>query len=332
MRITTNALIRNYKSGLNQALLNMRNSMEHVMTQRSFNSVAENPAAAARSSQLWHKYMRNNDHISLVGDVQDRQTSQEAALMQVNKIATQIGEDYSIQVLNGTNGKDSRDTFAAAIREYQQSMVLSMNTTYGDTFVFAGADGKNPPFELTSDGKVTFRGIDVSTTDPGELEDLKKMAGEALYVDLGFGLTIENGEVVSSSAFNISLPGINALGYGSTDGSSDNMIALAGQLADELEKDDFDADKYGKLLTKFQKQSSGLLNQVTELGVKSEFLESTKNRLKDNDINLQTQIHNVEGIDMAEAITSYSWAQYAYNAALKVGTNILSPSFIDFMS
>lgn len=329
MRITTNALIRNYKSGLNQSLMNMTNAMEHVMTQRSFNSVAEDPAAAARSSQLWRKYLRNNDHISLVGDVQDRQTAQESSLMQINKIATQIGEDYSIQVLNGTNGKDARDTFAAAIREYQESMVLSMNTTYGDTFVFAGADGKNPPFALTDDGKVTFRGLDVS--DPANVDKLKEMAGEALYVDLGFGLMVENNEVVSSSAFNISLPGIKALGFGSTDGSSDNLIALAGQMADELEKDDFDMDQYGKLLTKFQKLSTGVLNQVTELGVKSEFLETTKNRLKDNDINLQTQIHNVEGVDMAEAITTFSWAQYAYNAALKVGTNILSPSFIDFM-
>ena len=34
---------------------------------------------------------------------------------------------------------------------------------------------------------------------------------------------------------------------------------------------------------------------------------------------------------MAEAITEFSWAQYAYNAALKIGTSILTPSFIDFM-
>ena len=47
--------------------------------------------------------------------------------------------------------------------------------------------------------------------------------------------------------------------------------------------------------------------------------------------NLGTQLDNVVNIDMADAITQYSWAQYAYNAALKVGTSILSPSFIDFM-
>ena len=46
---------------------------------------------------------------------------------------------------------------------------------------------------------------------------------------------------------------------------------------------------------------------------------------------LNTQIKNVESIELTDAITNYSWAQYAYDAALRVGNSILSPSFIDFM-
>ena len=62
------------------------------------------------------------------------------------------------------------------------------------------------------------------------------------------------------------------------------------------------------------------------------FLETTKSRLEDQQLNLTEQYDNVVNVDMAEAIKEFSWAQYAYNAALKVGTQILSPSFIDFMS
>lgn len=336
MRITTNSLIRNYKSGLGKSLANMTNAMDHVMTQRSFNSVAEDPAAAARSSQLWRKFLQNEDHMSLLGDVQNRQTSQEDALMQVYKASVTIAEDYSVQVLNGTNGPDARATFAAAIREYQQSMALSLNVSYESTFLFAGADGKNAPFTVRDDGKVMYRGIDVSTTDPKELARLQAMSKESQFVDLGFGLSLNTGSnglssVVSSSAFDIALPGIKATGFGSENGMSNNVIALAGQLAEVLEADTFDKDKYEKLMNKFKDVSSNVLNQVTELGIKSEFLETTNDRLKDNNINLQTQIKSVEGVDMADAITNFTWAQYAYNAALKVGNNVLSPSFIDFM-
>ena len=71
--------------------------------------------------------------------------------------------------------------------------------------------------------------------------------------------------------------------------------------------------------------------KITELGTRTEFLTTTKDRLETSEINLATQIDNVVNVDMAEAIMNFSWAQYAYNASLKVGNNILTPSFIDFM-
>lgn len=135
-----------------------------------------------------------------------------------------------------------------------------------------------------------------------------------------------------SSAFNTSLPGLNLVGYGQdANGTTKNMVLLAGEIADCLEKEPFDKEEYEKLLNSFEDGRNSVLEQVTTLGTKSSFLENSLERLEDNKLGLSTQLDNVVNIDMADAITQFSWAQYAYNAALKVGTNILSPSFIDFM-
>lgn len=333
MRITTNAILRNYKSNLSTTISNLNLSRTHVMTQRSFNSVAEDPSAAGRASQLHRKYYKNQDNLSMLKDVQSRQDGQEDALMQVSNIVKTINKDYSVEALNGTN--DSvRQTYATAIREQQKSMVLSLNASYEDTFLFAGADGKNAPFSMSDDGTLTYRGINVDAAKgTADYEKLTELANENVYVDLGMGLSMDEfDQVMPSSAFDTSLPGIKAIGYGKDDeGLSNNAIVLAGQLADLLDQETFDADAYGKLMDKFDEVSSGILNNVTELGVKTEFLTTTKDRLENTDITLQEQMQNVEGIDMAAALTDYMWNQYAYNAALKVGTNILSPSFIDFM-
>ncbi len=336
MRITTNALIRNYKSNLGKSVDNLNKSRNHVMTQRSFNKVAENPAAAARASQLHRKYYKNLDNLETLQDVQSRQDGQEDALMQVVNAIKTISADYNLQALSGDKqNPEERQTFASAIRQFQQSMTLSLNSSYEDTFLFAGSDGKNPPFVLSEDGsKLTYRGIDVNLDEVHpNYGDLVELSKDSLYVDLGMGLSLDGiDRVVPSSAFNISLPGIKAIGFGKdADGLSNNVIVLAGQLADELEKPTFDADKYGKMVDKFKSLRTNVLNEVTNLGVKSEFLTTTKDRLENNDITLQEQMLEVEGIDTAEAITDYMWNQYAYNAALKVGTSILSPSFIDFM-
>ena len=93
-----------------------------------------------------------------------------------------------------------------------------------------------------------------------------------------------------------------------------------------------DRDQYKELLDGFEDRRNDVLEQVTILGTQTEFLTTTKTRLENSEISLAKQLDSVVNVDMAGAIMDFSWAQYAYNAALKVGTQILSPSFIDFMS
>ena len=41
---------------------------------------------------------------------------------------------------------------------------------------------------------------------------------------------------------------------------------------------------------------------------------------------------NLEQVDLADAITEFSWDYYCYSAALKIGTQLLSQSLIDYMA
>ena len=337
MRITTNAIVRNYKSNLAASLSNLDIARNKVMTGRNFSAAAEDPASALRAAVLERKYVRNQDYLSTVKDVQSFQDSQEDAAMQISDISLNLLKNYGLEALNGTNGSlETRKTYADAWRGAQESMLLSLNATYEDKFVFAGSDGENPPFtlETAADGTQTlkYRGVDVN--DPANAAILNELSKETSYVDLGFGLTIDNNGVVDpASAFNTALPGINLVGYGQdADGNPKNMILLAGEIAKVLETEDFDRDRYKQLLDSFESGRNDVLEHVTVLGTQTEFLTTTKTRLENSEISLTTQLDSVVNVDMAGAITDFSWAQYAYNAALKVGTQILSPSFIDFMS
>ncbi len=339
MRITTNAILRNYKSNLATSMKNLDTTRTQVMTQRKFNSTAEDPSSALRATVLERKYMKNEDYLNIVKDVQSFQDSQEDAAMQIETIAKNLSKKYGLEALNGTNGSlETRETYADAWRGAQESLVLSLNASYEGKYVFAGSDGKNAPFKLTNnpDGSqtLTYRGVDIN--DPANKDVLDELSKDSLFIDLGFGLNV-NGTgsditIDSSSAFNTSLPGINLAGYGLDDkGMSNNIVLLCGQIADVLDAEEFDREKYTELLAKFDEGRNNVLEKVTVLGTQTEFLTTTKDRLETNSISLSTQIDNVVNVDMAEAIMNFSWAQYVYNASLKVGNNILTPSFIDFM-
>ncbi len=332
MRITTSMIMRNYRSNLNNTMVDQERVRKQVETGRRFSAAYEDPASAAKGAILEQRYARNTDYLNAAKNAQTWLDSQEDVLNQLNTISVKVREDYAPSALTDTSGEAGRKAYASTLRELQKSMIHTLNTKYGDAYVMAGSDGKNPPFELKDDGTVLYRGVDVTKGDPKNANRLKNLANDHTYIDLGFGMSFDaNGVVSSSSAFDTALPGIAAVGYGEEDGISNNIIALIGKMADTLEADTFNAGEFEKYWTRLSDKSDDLQDQFTKIGAKGQLLTATTTKLENEKENIEIQYKDAMGVEAAKAITDYSYAQYVYNAALKVGTSILSPSLLDFM-
>lgn len=213
------------------------------------------------------------------------------------------------------------------------------------------------------------QGMPSSSADPDEQEwidyyrdqaDVKKleiMNKEELPLDMGMGLKEINGVLVNGSAFDSALRGISFLNYGVDDKTGDpNSLPLvmreladvfqawdedidpqgynpdlAGPSAQGLTKDELQAKAY-RLMDKLNAAQEHTTEKYVELDAKSSFLKSNSSRLSTEVTNLNEQVLNVEQIDLADAITQLSWDQMCYNAALKIGTQLLSQSLIDYMN
>jgi flagellar hook-associated protein 3 FlgL len=68
-----------------------------------------------------------------------------------------------------------------------------------------------------------------------------------------------------------------------------------------------------------------------ELGMKQAFLEDTQTKLGIVKDTLQKQYDDKLGVDEYQAITKMYSQQYAYQAALKVGSNLMQSSLFDFV-
>ena len=68
-----------------------------------------------------------------------------------------------------------------------------------------------------------------------------------------------------------------------------------------------------------------------ELNARSTYLQTNQSRLEIQASELNMDILDVEQVDLADAITNFSWDMYCYNAALKIGNQLLSQSLIDYM-
>lgn len=349
IRSTTNGTLKTYRYNLQRSSYTKNKAQETVQTQRKFNSFAEDPAAAAKAFQLRRSLLRTDSQYNVGESVKHKYevawSTLESVVQDVNNRKSDSAFAMILQGKSDTIGSGAV-ALGQSMRTLATGIVQSMNCRYGENFVFAGADGLNVPFTWEGEGddrKLCYRGIPVDTQDPKELEALKYMANERKNADLGFGMQEdENGNIIGSSVANVGLQGITFLGYGKdADGDPKNIVSIADRMGTLLRRCDPDsgdwastADKeeFSRLAKKFEDAASQLTDKHTEMDTQAAFIKSNQDQLKANTDTLQEQILGIEQVDLADAITSFAWAQYCYNASLKVGNSILSQSLMDYMN
>lgn len=178
--------------------------------------------------------------------------------------------------------------------------------------------------------------------DQGDVKRLDKLADEEQNVDLGMGLDEKNGSLVKGSAFDRSLPGIKMLGYGVDENGDPNNVALVMKRLGEIwESCDFESGDYPseeleaeatRLFDKLNLCHDDCISQYAEITTKSKYLEENQDRMGLQGAYLNEDLTSLEDIEPAEAISNFMYDYYCYNAALKVGTQLLSQSLIDYMN
>nr|WP_027872022.1 hypothetical protein [[Eubacterium] cellulosolvens] len=107
--------------------------------------------------------------------------------------------------------------------------------------------------------------------------------------------------------------------------------AKSRQTADEREiKDQYTRD-IGDVIGKWDACEQRISSCYRELGMKQAFLEDTQSKLGVVKDTLQKQYDDKLGVDQYQAITKMYSQQYAYQAALKVGSNLMQSSLFDFV-
>ena len=179
--------------------------------------------------------------------------------------------------------------------------------------------------------------------DQADAKKLDAMAAEHEFMDLGMGLQeIEDRDLINSTAFDRSLPGLNMLGYGvDEDGDPKNLALLMKKFDHVLSQVDENGtvpevlggnQRVIDLLGKFDDVCDFTLKGYTNITTEAKFLTSNTETLESQTLNLNEQIVDLEQVDLADAITQFMWDYNCYNAALKIGTQLLSQSLLDYMS
>lgn len=142
----------------------------------------------------------------------------------------------------------------------------------------------------------------------------------------------DNELVIQSGTLDVALMGIanNQASVSRVDsGDESQLIAIFDQLVSDLQGGNSAGIK--NAISRISTQANNISALRAEIGVKSNRVELTTNRILDDTLNLKGLLSKNEDADMAEVIMNIKMEENVYQASLSTGARIIQPSLIDFL-
>lgn len=319
MRITNSMMLNSMMRNMGKNLSRMNKTEEMLTTGKKFSKPSDDPIGVSRSLRLNTDVANMEQYKRNVEDGLSWMTTTEIAVNNLVDIF-QRGRELTLQAINETNTLDERKAIAAEIEQLRGQIISTANTTYAGSYIFSGyktnqalmADnGDYLPVDLSSDEEIQFN---VGIADRMTVNILpQKLFGN-------MDAATADDPVDASTTINSAAP---------PPYSKSQMIQVFDDLIAGLNADDTTA--ISNALPRLDIHFNNINAVRSEIGVKSNRLELTLNRIEDDTLNLKDLLSKNEDADMAEVIMNLKMQENVYKASLSGGARIIQPTLIDFL-
>jgi len=343
MRVTNNYMTRNYLNNLNNSLSLLNESGNKLNTGRKFTKMSEDVSAGTRALTVRTQSYKNVQIQSNVKKAGESLEVAESNLTSIKDIIASVNEQ-TITALNGTNNSAS-NIFSIDFNSIKNQIVEFANCRYNDSYVLGGTNNKSVPFTV-KDGELQYNGVNVN--------DIQKTDGEfisggsevpysdSLFIDIGIGTAVKNGAVDPRTAFNMSVSGLDCLGYGTEDVTyidiegnehTINVPNNAYELVDEMAKclDEKDFDKLSALNDHLKGTLDGLVNEIADIGIRTNYLDMHEARLVDEEYVLTEIQSDLEYVKDTDELINNKSLEYSWLLTLQYGSKVMPQSLMDYM-
>ncbi len=343
MRVTNNYMTRNYLNNLNNSLSLYNESENKLTTGRKISKMSDDVSAGTRALGVRTQSYKNEQIRENVEKAGESLDVAESNLTSIKDILQSVNEQ-TMTALNGTNVSAS-NIFSINFTSLKNQVVEFANCRYNGSYVLGGTNNTTPPFTV-EDGNLMYNGVKVNDIQKTEGKFYaggeKVPQSDSIYIDIGIDLSIKNGEVDPRSAFNMSVSGLDCLGYGTseityqdTEGNShtETVPNNAYDILDEMSKclDEKDFDRLGALNDHLKETLDGLVNEISDIGIRTNYLDTHTERLKDEDYVLTKIQNNLEYIKDTDELINNKNLEYSWLLTLQFGGKILPQSLMDYI-
>lgn len=300
LRTTSLNLSRNFVRNFNQHLSRIEKYQNEVSSGRRLNKPSDHPddAMLALGIQSYNaslaQYMRN------IEDGRLRLNLAENTLNDIQNLTTRA-KDLALMGSNSTLNSSDRKNIAIEVNQLLEHLLTLANQKSTDGYLFGGTQTESKPFDAIRNGQGEIESVAAHGEISGQL---KRMVSENMTISVNVDAKgLLYGE---KNLFKTLIKLRDALRSGDTQTISDT----AGELSDLLDK---------------------VLEKVSEVGSKSQFLEERKSELDAEKLEYTKRLADLRDADLTESLVNLQQEEVAYQAALSVGAEILKTSMLNFI-
>ena len=173
-----------YNRNLQRNVANLASSNLKLTSQRQYNHVSEDPAAAAKAFTVRDQIARSEEHINTVKNAVGELDTADSNIATINSILETVFEKATRA--GGASSQDNLDAIAEELGGLKEEILQTMNARYGDKFLFSGSANGEAPFTLDAEGNLLFNGKAVDAYKPDD-PATHFNENKPVYLDIGFG-------------------------------------------------------------------------------------------------------------------------------------------------
>lgn len=290
-RVTHGSMTLSSLNNLQASLGRLAQSQEQLTTGKRINRASDDPTDAARAMRTRSALADQEQYARNGQDGVTWMNLTDSRLQSMNDSLRRV-RDLALTGGTDTNSGTAREALAVEVEQLRDKLLTEANATYLGRPIFGGITAGEKAF--ADDG--TF----VGTTG-----DVHRTVADGVDV------------VISSD-------GQNLFGSGAT-----SMFAELDALANAIRAGDKVAIKAG--IDQVDVRSGKVVDELSSVGTRTNRVEAAVLAAKDSVLALNSNVSELENVELAEAMMQVQMHQVSYQAALAATSKVIQPSLVDFL-
>ena len=291
MRITQQMLSSNMVTQMNRNLTNLEKANQQVSTGTRINKPSDDPMGTEKSLKLSSQLADNEQYERNTDYAMSWMEMTEQSLSSISNLMQRASE-LGVQASNGTNSAQELETMAKEFKQLREELKGLANTKLDGKYIFNGQK-TDQPVGIDQDGNVSFDSQSIN-------QRISPFSDVKINVDAG---EVFDGQV--------------------------NLFKVLDEFSTALSSGD--KEGMNTVLGKIEEGAEQVLTSWTGMGARQSRVESMNQRLKDENLAVQSFLSKNEDVDLAEAIMKLKTEESVYQASLAASAKVIQPSLLDFL-